>query len=68
MKQILSNEFETHISTTSTGELGMIEKGCSHLQKAYLNTIKDLNHHIEVATEDLQQGLELLEEKIFSCR
>ncbi|CEK10015.1 Sensory box histidine kinase/response regulator [Legionella hackeliae] len=63
MKQILSNEFETHISTTSTGELGMIEKGCSHLQKAYLNTIKDLNHHIEVATEDLQQGLELLEEK-----
>ncbi|ASQ46617.1 Signal transduction histidine-protein kinase BarA [Legionella clemsonensis] len=63
MKQILSNEFETHISTRSTGELGIIEKGCAHLQKAYLNTIKDLNHHIEVATEDLQQSLELLEEK-----
>ncbi len=63
MKQILSNEFETHISTRSTGELGIIEKGCAHLQKAYLNTVKDLNHHIEVATEDLHQSLELLEEK-----
>ncbi len=63
MKQILSNEFETHISTTSTGELGLIEKGCAHLQKEYLNTLRDLNHHIEVATADLQQSLELLEEK-----
>jgi len=62
MKQILSNEFETHISTTSSGELGLIERGCSHLQKQYLNTIHDLNHHIEVATADLQQSLELLEE------
>ncbi|MDI9819378.1 MULTISPECIES: two-component system sensor histidine kinase LetS [unclassified Legionella] len=63
MKQILSNEFETHINTTSSGELGLIEKGCAHLQKQYLNTINDLNHHIEVATADLQQSLELLEEK-----
>lgn len=63
MKQILSNEFETHISVISSGELGEIEQGCAHLQKQYLNTIHELNHHIEVATEDLQQSLELLEEK-----
>ena len=63
MKQILSNEFETHISVTSHGELGIIEQGCSHLQKQYLDTVRDLNTHIEVATEDLQQSLELLEEK-----
>ncbi|MFC7781095.1 two-component system sensor histidine kinase LetS [Legionella taurinensis] len=63
MKQILSNEFETHISVTSPGELGIIERGCAHLQQQYLNTVRDLNHHIEVATEDLQQSLELLEEK-----
>ena len=63
MKQILSNEFETEIKTTSPGELGTIEKGCAHLQKQHLNTIKELNQHIEVATADLQQSLELLEEK-----
>lgn len=62
MKQILRNEFETEIKTTSSGELGIIEQGCSHLQK-HLETIRDLNHHIEVATADLQQSLELLEEK-----
>ena len=63
MKQIVSNEFETQIKVSSTGELGIIEQGCAHLQKQYLNTIQDLNHHIEVATADLQQSLELLEEK-----
>ncbi|KGP62742.1 histidine kinase [Legionella norrlandica] len=63
MKQILSNEFETEIRVSSPGELGIIEKGCAHLQKQYLNTVRDLNHHIEVATADLQQSLELLEEK-----
>lgn len=63
MKQILSNEFETHISVSSPGELGIIEQGCAHLQKQHLDTIHDLNHHIEVATADLQQSLELLEEK-----
>ncbi|MBA2651033.1 MAG: hybrid sensor histidine kinase/response regulator, partial [Tatlockia sp.] len=63
MKQILSNEFETQIPVTSQGELGVIERGCSHLQTQYLNTIKDLNNYIEVATADLQQSLELLEEK-----
>ncbi|WP_085955943.1 two-component system sensor histidine kinase LetS [Legionella drancourtii] len=63
MKQILRNEFETEIKMTSKGELGIIEKGCNHLQKRYLDTIKELNQHIEVATADLQQSLELLEEK-----
>lgn len=63
MKQILRNEFETEIKTSSSGELGIIEQGCSHLQKKYLETVRDLNQHIEVATADLQQSLELLEEK-----
>lgn len=63
MKQISSNAFETHISAKSPAEFGDIERGCVHLQKKYLNTVHDLNHHIEVATADLQQGLEFLEEK-----
>ncbi|HAT8674638.1 TPA: response regulator [Legionella pneumophila] len=63
MKQILSNEFETEIRVSSPGELGIIEKGCAHLQRQYLNTVRDLNHHIEIATANLQQSLELLEEK-----
>ncbi|MBA2657911.1 MAG: response regulator [Tatlockia sp.] len=63
MKQILSNEFETQIPVSSKGDLGIIERGCSHLQQQYLNNIKELNHHIEIATADLQQGLELLEEQ-----
>lgn len=63
MSQILSNEFETQIRVKSPGELGTIEKGCAHLQKKYLESIRDLNQHIETATADLQQSLELLEEK-----
>lgn len=63
MKQILSNEFETQIKVTSNGELGVIEQGALHLQKHYLSSINELNQHIEVATADLQQSLELLEEK-----
>ena len=63
MKQILRNEFETEIRVSSSGELGVIEKGCAHLQNQYLSSVRDLNQHIEVATEDLQQSLELLEEK-----
>lgn len=63
MKQILSNEFETEIKVSSTGEIGIIEKGCAHLQQYYVNSIKELNNHIEVATADLQQSLESLEEK-----
>ncbi|RUQ89251.1 response regulator [Legionella septentrionalis] len=63
MKQILSNEFETEIKLSSSGELGTIERGCLHLQKQYLNTVHDLNQYIETATADLQKNLELLEEK-----
>jgi two-component system sensor histidine kinase BarA len=63
MKQILNNAFETEIQTRSGGDLGTIEKGCAHLQKQYLDISRDLNQHIETATTDLQQSLELLEEK-----
>jgi len=63
MKQIINNEFETAIKVSSTGELGIIEQGCAHLQKHYLNSINEMNQSIEIATADLQQSLELLEEK-----
>lgn len=63
MKQISSNEFETKIKISSRGEIGTIERGCVHLQRQYLDTIKDLNQYIEVATADLHKNLELLEEK-----
>ena len=63
MKQILSNELETEIKTTTPGEIGTIERGCAQLQQKYLSILHDLNQHIEVATNDLQQSLELLEEK-----
>ena len=63
MKQILSNEFETEIKNTSNTELGLIEQGCIHLQKQYLSATRELNQHIEIATADLQQSLEMLEEK-----
>jgi two-component system sensor histidine kinase BarA len=63
MKQILRNEFETEIKVSTKGELGIIERGCLHLQKKYLDTVTELTQHIEEATNDLQQSLELLEEK-----
>ena len=63
MKQILQNELETTIKATSNGELGIIEQGCVHLQKSYHESVNELDHNIEVATADIQQGLELLEEK-----
>ncbi|MCX7115863.1 MAG: ATP-binding protein [Gammaproteobacteria bacterium] len=63
MRQILRNEFETEIKIHEDGPLKEIEEGCQYLQKQYLNSVHDLNHHIEIATADLQQSLELLEEK-----
>ncbi|KTD04055.1 transmission sensor LetS [Legionella geestiana] len=63
MSQILRNEFETPVRTTSHGDLGTIERGCAYLQRQYLDAVEDLNQHIETATADLQQSLELLEEK-----
>ncbi len=63
MKQILKNEFETQIQHDTAGELGIIESGVHHLQQSYLRSIDELNQNIEIATEDLQQNLESLEEK-----
>lgn len=63
MKQILMNEFETHITGGSSGEIGEIEQGAQHLQKKYLTTIDEMDHLIEEANSDIQQSLELLEEK-----
>jgi two-component system, NarL family, sensor histidine kinase BarA len=63
MRQILKNEFGTDIKVSSRGELGLIEQGCLHLQHNYHDSVKNINQHIEVATQDIQQGLELLEEK-----
>ncbi len=63
MKQILRDEFQTPIQVSSNGELGIIERGCAHLQEKYLNATHELNHHIEIATLELHQSLELLEEK-----
>jgi two-component system sensor histidine kinase BarA len=63
MKQILINEFETEIKVEAAGELGLIERGCAHLQKNYLSMVKDINQYIETATVDLQKNLEVLEEK-----
>lgn len=63
MKQILRNEFETEISASSKGELGLIEQGCAHLQKQYLDMNHEVNQYIETATSDLQKNVELLEEK-----
>jgi two-component system sensor histidine kinase BarA len=63
MRQILNNEFVTEIKIQSRGALRDIELGCQHLQKQYLESVHDLNHQIEISTADLQQSLELLEEK-----
>jgi two-component system, NarL family, sensor histidine kinase BarA len=63
MKQISNDAFETPIKTGSPGELGIIEQGCIDLQKQYLTTRHEFNQHVDTATQDLQHGLELLEEK-----
>lgn len=63
MKQILNDQFATEICVSSAGEIGLIEQGCAHLQTQYLSAVQEINQSIEIATEDLQQSLELLEEK-----
>ena len=63
MRQILNGSFDTRIKTSSKGEFGVIEKGVAHLQTQYQETLEEMNQHIEVATNDLQQSLLLLEEK-----
>lgn len=70
LKKIENHHFDTPISINSAGEVGEIERGCAYLQKQYLNkteelqnTIQELNHNVETASEDLQQNLVSLEEK-----
>ncbi|MDX2346622.1 MAG: ATP-binding protein [Legionella sp.] len=63
MRQISNDAFETPIKTGSSSELGIIEQGCVDLQKQYLDTLNEFNEHVDTATQDLQQSLELLEEK-----
>jgi two-component system sensor histidine kinase BarA len=63
MQQILANTFDAPITLSSSGELGIIEAGVTHLQKKYLNTIQELHHLVDTATSDLQHSHELLEEK-----
>ena len=63
MKQISNKAFETPIKTGSPAELGIIEQGCIDLQRQYLSTLNEFNQHVDTATKDLQQSLELLEEK-----
>ncbi|MBA4697533.1 MAG: response regulator [Legionella sp.] len=63
MHRILSDVFDTPITVSSGGELGIIEQGAVHLQTQYTETIRDLNAQIETATADLHRHLELLEEK-----
>jgi two-component system sensor histidine kinase BarA len=63
MRQILKQEYETDIPNSDRAFLAEIEQGARLLQRSYLDCIHDLNHQIEVSTADLQQSLELLEEK-----
>lgn len=63
MTQVLNHQFDTIIKQSSTNEFQTIEKGCAYLQKKYLNTIEDMNQHIETAIRELQESHELLEEK-----
>jgi two-component system sensor histidine kinase BarA len=63
MTQILKNEYETTIKHTSSGEIGTIEAGVKHLQNSYLQGVEEFNHNLEIATADIQQHLESLEEK-----
>jgi two-component system sensor histidine kinase BarA len=63
MKHILNGAVETPIRVSSPGELGVIESGCAYLQQKVVESLRDLNQHVETATSDLQQSHELLEEK-----
>ncbi len=63
MKQILQNEFETSIYSASGAELGIIEQGCAHLQHYNQQLSQEWQQSTDLATADLQQSLELLEEK-----
>ena len=64
MKQILNNDaLDIPIVATNRGEIGIIESGLAHMQQKYRDTVHELNYNIDMATQDLQQSHELLEEK-----
>lgn len=64
MQKILANNFDAAIDLSNLPkEFLPIAKGCVYLQRRYLNAIQDLNQQVEIATKDLQQSFEFLEEK-----
>ena len=63
MERILRQEYDVRFDTSNPGELGIIEQGCEHLRQSYVNTTQEFNQQLELATQDLQQSLELLEVK-----
>lgn len=63
MRQISNEAYETPIKVESEGDIGIIEKGCADLQNKYLQTMDEFYQHVDTATKDLQQSLELIESK-----
>ena len=63
MERVLHQDYDVTFDTTKQDELGIIEQGCEHLRHNYVNTTHEFNHQLEIATQDLQQSLELLEVK-----
>ena len=63
MDHMLKNEFDATFMNDLPGEIGIIAQGGAHLQQHYLALTKDFSQQLDVATNDLQQSLELLEVK-----
>lgn len=63
MERILHQEYDVIFNTNKDDELGVIEQGCAQLQQNYVHTKQEFNQQLEIATQDLQQSLELLEVK-----
>ena len=63
MERILHQEYDVTFNTNKDDELGVIEQGCAQLQQNYVHTKQEFNQQLEIATQDLQQSLELLEVK-----
>lgn len=63
MQRILNNDYHVDFDTSQTNELGIIEQGCAHLKEKYMVMTKELSQQVEIATQDFQQSLELLEVK-----
>lgn len=63
MERVLRQDYDVTFDTNKNDELGIIEQGSAHLQQKYLGISQEFNQHIETATHDLQQSLEMLEVK-----